>query len=94
MNDTEYVMMIPKRLVLDCRIKGGIPIPTVTWYKDNVDISSYYNDKKISFKENGQVLEFEYTEDTDEGVYACVANNKVGEHKRTLQLSFSSKFAL
>lgn len=92
MNDTEYTMMVPKKLILDCLVDGGIPHPTVTWYKDNIDLSSNFNDKKISFRNKGQILEFEYTEEADEGQYVCVAKNRVGEYKKSLQLVFSSKF--
>ena len=61
----------------------GVPSPTVTWYKDSVQLSNS-NPDKINIQTN-QVTVYSVTE-TDEGVYQCRVVNEAGSNDANISV--------
>lgn len=71
----------------DCRVSGR-PEPTVTWYKDNVEIITCEHYKPVVNEEgNYALLIMGAIPQRDSGVYTCVARNFCGEDRFTVQLT-------
>lgn len=68
---------------------NGIPRPKITWYKDEKQISPHVNNTRILLNENNSVLTIHLSE-SDEGIYKCVAENRVGLVSRETKLKVSS----
>ena len=62
------------QFLLQCNYTG-VPSPAVSWYKNNVQLTSSDPDK-ISIVTN-QITVYSVVE-TDEGVYQCIINNEAG----------------
>lgn len=73
----------------------GIPVPKITWYKDDQLIVSGENDLNATILENGKYLNILYTRMGYEGTYKCMASNKVGhkEISTTLELTGVQKIS-
>ncbi|XP_038625905.1 muscle, skeletal receptor tyrosine-protein kinase [Tachyglossus aculeatus] len=53
------------------------PQPEIAWTRNKILIKMF--DTRYSIRENGQLLTILSVEDSDDGVYCCIANNGVGE---------------
>ncbi|XP_053414649.1 muscle, skeletal receptor tyrosine-protein kinase isoform X2 [Nycticebus coucang] len=52
------------------------PQPEISWTRNKILIKLF--DTRYSIRENGQLLSILSVEDSDDGVYCCIANNGVG----------------
>ncbi|XP_058380715.1 muscle, skeletal receptor tyrosine-protein kinase isoform X1 [Diceros bicornis minor] len=52
------------------------PQPEISWTKNKILIKLF--DTRYSIRENGQLLTILSVEDSDDGIYCCIANNGVG----------------
>ena len=101
-NQTSYVVNETERVVFECSAVG-IPAPTITWYRDGVEVM----DNRVVIPEpmsmdyvrmDGQtvvrvtrILQFEDTADADSGTYTCNATNNAGEDEMEFELVVQSK---
>ncbi|XP_004848189.1 muscle, skeletal receptor tyrosine-protein kinase [Heterocephalus glaber] len=53
------------------------PQPEISWTRNKILIKLF--DTRYSIRENGQLLTILSVEDSDDGIYCCIANNGVGE---------------
>ncbi len=66
-------------LRLACRLNGRArPRPTVTWTLNGRRLLPTANTTRVQLTEGGQLLRVSYVTAEFEGVYACLARNKVG----------------
>lgn len=68
---------------------NGIPRPRITWYKNEKQITPHANDTRVLLNENNSVLTIHLSE-SDEAIYKCVAENRVGLVSRETKLKVSS----
>ena len=61
-------------MTLSCNATGN-PGPTISWTKDESQISS---NSRISLSDDKKKLTITNVRRTDSGEYRCVANNKIG----------------
>ena len=64
-------------LRLECLVSGR-PAPRVFWRLNGELVRETVNTTRVSIVQEGQVLEVSYVSPADEGLYSCVAENKVG----------------
>ena len=64
-------------LRLECLVSGR-PAPRIFWRLNGELVRETVNTTRVSIVQEGQVLEVSYVSPTDEGLYSCVAENKVG----------------
>ena len=64
-------------LRLECLVSGR-PAPRVFWRLNGELVRETVNTTRVSVVQDGQVLEVSYVSPADEGLYSCVAENKVG----------------
>ena len=67
----------------------GVPSPIITWYKDDIQLSSS-NPDKINILTN-QIIVYLVTEG-DEGVYQCRVVNQVGSSEADIAVDVIRKF--
>ncbi|PFX31122.1 Peroxidasin-like protein [Stylophora pistillata] len=67
---------IRETLRINCSAKGS-PLPTVTWYKDDVDAIHAIN--SVSNDEYTSELVINNFQPEDQGIYRCVARNKYND---------------
>ncbi len=70
-------------LQLRCPI-SGIPLPKITWLKDNASIKT--NSSKYTLLDNGWVLEIKMADITDRGRHYCLAKNIAGENEKAFDV--------
>ncbi|XP_055918691.1 vascular endothelial growth factor receptor 1-like [Eupeodes corollae] len=54
---------------------AGLPKPTITWYRDDVKLTISNN---TIIMEDNTILKIPYIKPDDEGLYKCVASNRLG----------------
>ncbi|KAH9359789.1 hypothetical protein HPB48_020982 [Haemaphysalis longicornis] len=64
-------------ITMECLVTGT-PAPLVTWSKDGRPLEPYHASESMTLDE---------TRAEDAGVYACTANNQVGEASREMVLT-------
>lgn len=90
-------------IVLECNVQG-IPIPSITWYKDAIKIASVGADAASSDNTDVYDGEGRYRVEVDRslvisnlhmedmGIYQCVASNEAGESSIYTWLKIKSKY--
>ena len=92
MADTEEVALLGATQHFECQVIG-YPLPFVTWYKDDVEIT--HNPRyKITFEEDHGVIVLVIRNVTanDEGSYLCRAENSEGVASTASYLVVKGKF--
>ena len=89
-SDKNITVIKDKSLVIDCPVTG-IPLPEITWYKDDQPISSVIG-ANISVHDNGRRLEILSTQVPDDGVYQCVGTNDAGNTTRYFNVDVHGKY--
>ena len=70
-------------ITLHCKV-SGVPLPMITWYRN---ISEGLKEINEEFYDNEfQELRLMDVRAEDEGVYICMAKNKLGTEKRNITL--------
>lgn len=95
-----YFIKVPKSLEvregapvrLDCVVFGR-PIPTLTWYKNGIQIADDKNHKLLINEEGVHSLFIPSAGRADADTYSCVARNKAGEASFSLDLKIADKDA-
>ncbi|XP_076384473.1 vascular endothelial growth factor receptor 1 [Megalopta genalis] len=65
-----------KRVLFHC-FADGMPIPSISWFKDGAQVVVINEKYKLS--NNSQKLELEYPLEVDGGEYVCRAENRIGK---------------
>lgn len=74
---------------LECTVEGN-PLPTVQWYKNDVNIDNS-PDYVITFNNGEAVLKFEEVFLEDKARYTCKATNRLGQSSTTASLDVERK---
>ncbi|KFM73049.1 Hemicentin-2, partial [Stegodyphus mimosarum] len=67
-------------VILDCTAEGH-PEPILIWRKNQQVISSAVN-SAFKYENSKNILHINYLQESDGGIYSCVAMNKVGSVTR------------
>ncbi|XP_001920501.5 hemicentin-1 [Danio rerio] len=76
--DSEVTVVLGFPAVLHCEVEG-IPLPTITWLKDNQPIVS---SPQLTYTQGGQSLRVAAARGEDAGAYTCRATNPAGTAHR------------
>jgi hypothetical protein len=80
-------------LILDCHVRG-IPKPTITWYKNDIEVVPANNDRyHIDYDDEGNctLIITHPIKHADRGKYVVKAKNCVGEEQLQLRVWFRGK---
>ncbi|ETE68709.1 Hemicentin-1, partial [Ophiophagus hannah] len=80
---SERFVVIHKPVTLQC-IVNGIPIPSITWLKDNKPVNTARDN--IGLESLGRILQIAKTLKEDAGKYTCTATNAAGEAQQSIYL--------
>lgn len=72
--NSEVAVVLGFPAVLHCEVEG-IPVPTITWLKDNQPIVS---SSQLTYTQGGKALHVAAARGGDAGAYTCRANNPAG----------------
>ena len=72
-------------IILNWKVGAGSPIPTITWFHNNVDISTQFSQRR-KFSRNKRKLYLIDAEQEDSGTYKCIAKNIAGSTEKNIQL--------
>ena len=75
-------------LQLECRPEA-IPAAEVHWYKDDVELN---NSSYVDILDDGSKLIIQYIKPEHEGVYKCVALNRLGSIESSSAVKITSVF--
>ncbi|XP_050441202.1 cell adhesion molecule Dscam2 isoform X2 [Adelges cooleyi] len=77
-SDSRKHVKVGEDLILSC-LSQGFPLPSYRWYRENDDqLTTIVHDPRVSIPMAG-LLKIEKIRLEDDGKYACVSNNSVGE---------------
>ncbi len=88
-SDRNLSVITQRPIVIDCPVTG-VPTPTITWYKDGVEIFAD-NDPGLRILSGGRRLEIMEADLMDTGSYKCVPKNPAGETERDFHLNVWGK---
>ena len=95
MNGSEFKLLLGQPLDLFCEV-DGVPSPDVIWLKDSRIFHHNESNNRITVRENLRFhryhLVFNFTQLEDEGVYECLATNRVGNNSGLSTLIIKSNF--
>nr|XP_006112957.1 protein sidekick-1 isoform X1 [Pelodiscus sinensis]XP_006112958.1 protein sidekick-1 isoform X1 [Pelodiscus sinensis]XP_025034766.1 protein sidekick-1 isoform X1 [Pelodiscus sinensis]XP_025034772.1 protein sidekick-1 isoform X1 [Pelodiscus sinensis]XP_025034774.1 protein sidekick-1 isoform X1 [Pelodiscus sinensis]XP_025034776.1 protein sidekick-1 isoform X1 [Pelodiscus sinensis] len=74
--ETRILAEVEKTVDLLCQAMG-VPVPTVTWYKDSVPLNKLQNPRYKVLMNGG--LQIQGLHPDDSGIFQCFASNKAGE---------------
>ncbi|XP_043914327.1 hemicentin-2 isoform X2 [Protopterus annectens] len=77
------IVLVSQPVLLECDATG-VPVPTVTWLKDGIPISTVTNGLQVL--SNGWTLSIEKARISDSGTYSCIASNTEGEDSQDITL--------
>ncbi|XP_039213555.1 hemicentin-1 isoform X2 [Crotalus tigris] len=80
---SERFVVIHKPVTLQC-IVNGIPIPSITWLKDNQPVNTAR--ENIGLESSGHILQIAKALKYDAGRYTCIATNAAGEAQQSIYL--------
>lgn len=68
-------------LRIQCAV-NSYPTPTITWYKDDEELTEGDFGERLRIHQDGRELELAEVEEGDAGRYTCVARNLAGEAEK------------
>ena len=74
--------MSGSNLTLRCRVRG-YPVPTITWFKDEKQLSA---NGRISTNSDGELF-VKGLEVSDNGIYTCEASNDLGKDQKKVVIT-------
>lgn len=77
---------ISDQILLICDATG-LPVPTVTWYKNDAILQVEENSSRISI--DNHTVNIQFLNPEDAGVYRCDALNKIGADSRSINLEIT-----
>ncbi|CAD5123226.1 DgyrCDS11587 [Dimorphilus gyrociliatus] len=80
----ENVHIQNSTIILDCSV-DGLPLPTVSWYKNDILLDNL-PEKRISLEKNNQILKLVSSRKSDKGLYYCRVENSVGYDERRFDI--------
>ncbi len=80
----DYELRFGDSITLSCSATGK-PLPTITWYKDGVEILAY-NKVKRNGRSDSELRLINLTGD-ETGIYSCTAENLAGKVKKEYRLA-------
>ncbi|XP_050420983.1 vascular endothelial growth factor receptor 1 isoform X2 [Adelges cooleyi] len=69
----------------------GMPLPTITWFKNGSPIRLNKNESRVILLDKNQTLLIRFTALEDEGAYMCNASNRIGSVTSTNTLTLIDK---
>uniref|UniRef100_A0A8C3PW12 Hemicentin 1 n=1 Tax=Chrysolophus pictus TaxID=9089 RepID=A0A8C3PW12_CHRPC len=79
---TEISALLNNRINLDCETKG-IPVPTITWYKEGRPIIS---SPQALYVDKGQFLQIPHAQVSDSAKYTCHVTNAAGAAEKIYEV--------
>uniref|UniRef100_A0ABL0EJV5 Ig-like domain-containing protein n=1 Tax=Rhodnius prolixus TaxID=13249 RepID=A0ABL0EJV5_RHOPR len=73
-----------------CRA-GGLPAPSIRWFKDEKELE--LNDSRIHISENNETLVIPMRSKFDDGTYKCIVSNTAGTITEKFTLKMSTELA-
>ncbi|XP_053737549.1 hemicentin-1 isoform X1 [Synchiropus splendidus] len=80
---SEVTVLVNKTTQMECYVDGN-PAPKITWFKDNLPISS---SSLIRITSNGRIIQVMDAQVADTGRYVCVADNIAGSAEKSFHLN-------
>ncbi|XP_053213912.1 obscurin-like isoform X4 [Panonychus citri] len=77
------------KLTLTVKV-DGVPEPTLTWFKDEQEITKISEKVVIGKIDDAYSLTIDSAQSVDEGVYKCSAKNKIGEDSTSARITVLS----
>lgn len=87
--NSEGTVILGFPAVLHCEVEG-IPLPTITWLKENQPIVS---SPQLTYTQGGQSLRVAAARGEDAGTYTCRATNPAGTAHRHHTLRIMGRYA-
>lgn len=84
---TEVTALVDTVVTLECEGRG-VPLPTITWYRNGVAILS---SRQAQYVERGHYLKIPRVQASDAGQYTCKVNNVAGSAEKTNELEVYGK---
>ncbi|XP_055921707.1 vascular endothelial growth factor receptor 1-like isoform X2 [Eupeodes corollae] len=82
----QHKRALGESLELVCKSEG-IPKASITWYKDDEKLNA---GKNVLILEDNSVLKIPYIKPNDEGLYKCVASNRLGDAESSSQVKITN----
>uniref|UniRef100_A0A8C9R6U4 Hemicentin-1 n=1 Tax=Scleropages formosus TaxID=113540 RepID=A0A8C9R6U4_SCLFO len=79
---TEVSALLNSAVTLECEVRG-VPVPTITWYRDSHAILS---GRHALYEDRGQILKIPVALVSDAGRYICRATNMAGMAEKAFEL--------
>ncbi|XP_067398294.1 hemicentin-2 [Emydura macquarii macquarii] len=82
-NDSEVISSVPLGLVtMECQARGSPPLQ-ITWLKDGLSLPL---SQRVRLLSTGRTLRISSAQDSDAGIYTCVASSRAGVAERSFVL--------
>uniref|UniRef100_A0A3Q3K3Y4 Hemicentin 1 n=1 Tax=Monopterus albus TaxID=43700 RepID=A0A3Q3K3Y4_MONAL len=79
---TEVTALLDTAVTLECEARG-VPLPTITWYRDGAPILS---NRQAQYIERGHYLKILHVHASDAGQYACKVTSVAGSAEKSYEL--------
>nr|XP_061790885.1 hemicentin-1-like [Nerophis lumbriciformis] len=77
--------ILKQEITLQCKVKKGVPFPTIQWYKDRKVV--FLGDPNLEVSDNGQVLRIKSARLGDQARYQCSVMNTAGKQSKDFNLN-------
>ncbi|XP_033105528.1 hemicentin-1-like isoform X2 [Anneissia japonica] len=84
-NPTKEAAMLGKPINMYCNVTDGHPEAFIQWYRDGNPI--YLWESGLHVSEDGMLLQISSFQETDVGIYECIAKNSIGNSTRFYDVS-------
>ena len=91
-SDTNLTVIKDATLVIDCPV-SGIPLPQITWYKDN-ELMTPDIGQNLNLYDGGRRLEILSALVSDAGNYRCVGSNDAGNTTKDFYVDVYGKIII
>lgn len=84
---TEVTALLDTVVTLECEARG-VPLPTITWYRDGEAILSH---RQAQYVERGHYLKIPRAQASDAGLYTCKVTSVAGSAEKAYELDVYRK---
>ena len=91
-SDGNLTVVLDNKLLINCPVTG-IPLPKITWYKDNGIIGQNKMDLNITISANGRQLQIARAQVSDVGLYRCIGTNDAGNTTKDFNVDVHGKLS-
>jgi Immunoglobulin domain/Immunoglobulin I-set domain len=91
-NESVIAHAVGDSFTLECLLVSGLPLPSLTWYKNDEQFTiDENNSERIKLDKGNSSVSFKVLIPDDAGTYKCFASNRVGEDSKSVQLEIPSE---